>query len=53
MNLPKLDLPRHKMVLPSTGQELIMRPYLVKEEKILLLALESQDPGQIALTLTL
>lgn len=51
MNLPKLDLPRHKMVLPSTGQELIMRPYLVKEEKILLLALESQDPGQIALAI--
>jgi len=51
MNLPQLDLPRHKTVLPSSGQEIIMRPYLVKEEKILLLALESQDPEQIALAI--
>lgn len=51
MALPKLDLPRHKTVLPSSGQEIIMRPYLVKEEKLLLLALESQDPEQIALAI--
>ena len=51
MALPKLDLPRHKTALPSSGQEVIMRPYLVKEEKLLLLALESQDPEQIALAI--
>ena len=51
MNLPKLELPRHKVVLPSSGEEIIMRPYLVKEEKVLLLALESQDPEQIALAI--
>ena len=47
MALPKIELPRHQVTIPSTGQECIMRPYLVKEEKILLLALESQDTTQI------
>ena len=49
MALPKIDVPRYPVVLPSTGKEYTMRPYLVKEEKVLLLALESQDPKQIAL----
>ena len=49
MALPKIDVPRYPVILPSTGKEYTMRPYLVKEEKVLLLALESQDPKQIAM----
>ena len=51
MALPKLDVPRYPVTIPATGEEYIMRPYLVKEEKILLLAMESQDPKQIALAI--
>lgn len=43
MGLPKATHPVHKMVLPSTKQEVKFRPYLVKEEKILLMATESND----------
>lgn len=43
MVLPKATHPVHKMVLPSTKQEVRFRPYLVKEEKILLMATESND----------
>ena len=42
--LPKLnDVPGYDDIIPSTGQKIKFRPYLVKEEKILLLAMESQD----------
>ena len=51
MALPKLVVTRYPVTIPSTGEEYIMRPYLVKEEKILLLAMESQDPKQIALAI--
>ena len=34
MALPKLNVPQYKVNLPSTGEQLNMRPYLVKEEKI-------------------
>jgi hypothetical protein len=47
MALPKIDVPQYPVTIPSTGEELMMRPYLVKEEKVLLLALESQDAKQI------
>lgn len=47
MALPKLDAPRYEMKLPSTNQKVIYRPYLVKEEKILMLAMESQDDRQM------
>lgn len=47
MALPKMNVPRYKVKLPSTGAELNMRPYLVKEEKVLMIALESNDPEQI------
>jgi len=49
MALPKIDVPRYPVTIPSTGEEFVMRPYLVKEEKVLLLALESQDTQQIAM----
>lgn len=47
MALPKLTVPQYKVKLPSTGEQLNMRPYLVKEEKVLLIALESKDAMQI------
>ena len=49
MALPKLnDMPKYSVVIPSTQQEVRIRPFVVKEEKILLVAMESQDPKQIA-----
>jgi hypothetical protein len=47
MPLPKIITPTFTLELPSTGQEIKYRPFLVKEEKLLLLALESEDPKQI------
>lgn len=48
MALPKLnDTPKYQTKVPSSGKEIAYRPFLVKEEKILLLALESEDPKQI------
>ena len=42
--LPKLNAtPKHEMVVPSTGKTVMFRPYLVKEEKILLMAFETKD----------
>lgn len=44
MALPKLnDAPKYEISVPSTGQKVRYRPYLVKEEKVLMLAMESQD----------
>lgn len=40
MALPKIDLPLYSTTVPSTGQKTTYRPFLVKEEKILLMALE-------------
>lgn len=47
MPLPKISTPTYELELPSTGKKIKYRPFLVKEEKILILALESQDPTQI------
>jgi hypothetical protein len=47
MALPKLDVPRYEMKVPSTGKKVVYRPYLVKEEKILMLAMESNDQQQM------
>jgi len=41
MSLPKLDTPSYELILPSTGEKIKYRPFLVKEYKILLTALES------------
>ena len=44
MALPKLnDKPKYELVIPSSKQHVKFRPYLVKEEKVLMMALESQD----------
>ncbi len=45
--LPKLDTPTYRLTLPSTGDEIQYRPFLVKEQKILMMAQESEDDQQI------
>jgi ribosomal protein L44E len=48
MALPTLnETPKYELTLPSTGKKIKFRPYLVKEEKILMLAAETKDPNQI------
>tara|TARA_R110000764_G_scaffold237357_1_gene333436 strand:- start:458 stop:1162 length:705 start_codon:yes stop_codon:yes gene_type:complete len=47
MALPVLNAAKYKTVIPSLGKEVEYRPYLVKEEKILMIALESKDQKQI------
>jgi hypothetical protein len=51
MPLPKISTPTYELELPSTGKSIKYRPFLVKEEKILILALESQDIKQITLAI--
>lgn len=47
MALPKLnDVPKYSMKVPSTGEEVRFRPFLVKEEKVMLIALETEDQMQ-------
>ena len=48
MPLPKIATPTYELVLPSSNRKIKFRPFLVKEEKILILAMESQDTKQIA-----
>ena len=48
MPLPKISTPTYELVLPSSNKKIKYRPFLVKEEKILIIALESQDQKQIA-----
>ena len=48
MPLPKISTPTYELVLPSSGRKIKYRPFLVKEEKILIIALESQGQKQIA-----
>ena len=43
MALPKIDVPIYELELPSTGQKIKYRPFIVKEEKILLMAAESDS----------
>ena len=47
MPLPKIATPTYELELPSTGQTINYRPFLVKEEKVLVIALESEDNKQI------
>lgn len=48
MALPKLSVPTYELEVPSTGKTIKYRPFLVKEEKILLLAQETEDESQMA-----
>lgn len=47
MSLPKLDVPVYELTLPSNGKKLSYRPFLVKEEKIMLMAALSKDEEEI------
>ena len=47
MALPTMDLPTYELVVPSTKKKIKFRPFLVKEEKILLMALETDDEKNI------
>jgi len=47
MPLPKIATPTYELELPSTGESIRYRPFLVKEEKVLVIALESEDTKQI------
>ena len=47
MPLPKIATPRYELELPSTEETITYRPFLVKEEKVLVIALESEDNKQI------
>ena len=51
MKLPVIDLPIYEAVLPSTGERVKFRAFTVKEEKIMLIAKESQEPEQIVLSI--
>lgn len=53
MALPKLnETPKYELKLPSTGEVIKFRPYLVKEEKVLMLAAETKDSTQIMNAIT-
>ena len=47
MPLPSIATPTFELELPSTGQTIEYRPFLVKEEKVLVIAMESEDLSQI------
>ena len=47
MPLPKINTPTYELVLPSSGKKIKYRPFLVREEKILIMALETEDTKQI------
>ena len=47
MALPKINTPTYELIIPSNGKKIKYRPFLVREEKILILALESEDTKQI------
>ena len=48
MPLPKINTPTYELTLPSNNKKVKYRPFLVREEKILILALESGDAKQIS-----
>ena len=48
MPLPKISTPTYELVLPSSNKKIKYRPSLVKEEKVLILAMESQDTSTVA-----
>ena len=48
MPLPKVSTPQYTIKIPSLQKEIKYRPFLVREEKILIIAMESEDPKQIS-----
>jgi hypothetical protein len=51
MALPKLTAPKYELTIPSTKKTVGFRPYLVKEEKILMIAMESEDDNQMTVAI--
>ena len=51
MTLPVINAPTYELTVPSTKEKIKYRPFLVKEEKILLLAMEEDDEKTITLAL--
>ena len=51
MPLPKIETPKYELIVPSTGKTVKYRPFLVREEKILLLAMESEEENQMILAI--
>lgn len=51
MALPKIDVPTFELTLPSSGKKVNFRPFLVKEEKLLLMAAISNDEAEIKRTI--
>ena len=47
MALPTIDIPRYELTLPSQDIKVQFRPFLVKEEKILMMAMESKENKKI------
>ena len=47
MSLPKLTVMKHELSLPSSGKKITYRPFLVKEEKILMMAIQSEDTNDM------
>ena len=47
MPLPTIETPTYELKIPSSGKKIKYRPFLVKEEKILIIALESKDQNEI------
>ena len=47
MPLPKINTPTYEMTLPSTGKKIRYRPFLVREEKILIMAMETENMAEI------
>lgn len=47
MALPRVNAPKYELTIPSSGKKVQYRPYLVKEEKLLMIAMESGDEGQM------
>ena len=47
MTLPVINTPTYELVVPSTKETLVYRPFLVKEEKILLMAMEEEKDSQL------
>ena len=43
MALPRIDSPKYELRIPSSGDTVEYRPYLVKEEKLLMMAMETKD----------
>lgn len=53
MALPVInETPKYKLTIPSTGQKVTFRPFLVKEQKVLLMAMESNDKEQVVMSIT-